>query len=293
MKNIAFALAFAMLLPTYLPSGRAHATSIEDPKTVALLGYAGDRFQLVRKREAVGSNQSPYVRKEVKLKGPELSRLVLAGLDKAAEVAFPAAQRVQLEWQPDEALLSQLDSVRGSRREAMMEAAVLAHLRALPQRQEWDQIIVVLPKFQFSDAKGLGGQLMGMGVYVQPLEKSQLDVNGLSLDPLPSDSSDDPAAINPATGERVTAFRYTAPYFFFQTLTLDAKSLMVLKRVVRLDNLKYANPDDQHRGSQADLSSDLLAKAMGRLVERSAMRTVGGDVTVGPVKPVAPAPKQP
>lgn len=144
------------------------------PKVYALISAVGDQFTYVTQKESVGSNiLDHYDRKVIKIPNDAINASVLRGLDRAIEQRDPGSKRILARLNPLE-----MNGVLPVEREKVAMKKLLESLETLPQRQEWDTIIVVTPKFQFSERKGMGSKLEGMGIYVQPLTGSSLNLDG-------------------------------------------------------------------------------------------------------------------
>ena len=255
------------------------------PQTVALLAAIGDRIDIVRQREQVGSHMEPYTRKTVQVSSQALNYAVLRGLDRAISEEEPDTQRVLLQWTMPEDVYAKVIEASGSARQALVLAALTSHLRELPQRKDWSRIEVVLPAYTFLQLKGMGTKLAGIGVYVQPLKNQRVDLDGSGDGSLTlSDAAGDYRTINPRTGETGNSSVYMAPFMYFERLSFDAKTLDLLKRQRFFDNTKYADP----QSTALDVSQQMTTvELMGKLVEsveRSAyksIRQMKSEVTVG------------
>lgn len=180
----------------------------------ALVAAVGDQFQYVRQKESVGSNFiDNHSRQTLKVPDHSLNYAVLRGLDRAVETEYPNSERVLLAVKgvPD------IQAALPQDREALTMEHVLAVLEGNPARKDWDQIIVVVPKWLMSGRQGMGGKLTGIGLYVQPLG-NDWDTSGELVD----DSVEDTAR------EQVRSKKFIAPFFYVQVTTLDAKTLKAI-----------------------------------------------------------------
>lgn len=283
-----FAPLALLLLPLLCAADRAPA-----PQTVALVAAIGDRIDFVRQRESVGSHLEPYTRKTLQVSNQALNYAVLRGLDKAMSEEEPDTQRVLLQWTMPEDVYAKLSQARGAARQTLVLEALTAHLRALPQRMNWDRIEVVIPAYTYAQMKGMGTKLAGIGVYVQPLKSQKFDAGDLSEDDVAlTDADGDYTTVNPRTGEKANSSVYMAPYMYFERLTFDAKTLALLKRQRFFDNTKYADPESTALDVSAQMSPTELMGKLVESVERSAyksVRQITSEVKVTAPRPVSAA----
>jgi hypothetical protein len=264
------------------PAATASASSGSTaPKVFALVSAVGDQFQYVRQKESVGSHLDPFVRNTLTVPDHALNNAVLRGLDRAVGAEYPDSQRIFMAMRPDLSIQTALPQER----EALTMRRVMDMLEKHPQRNEWDQVIVVAPKWLMSERQGMGSKLSGIGLYVQPLG-SELDTSGEFVD----DSVEDMGR------QQVRSRRFVAPFFYVQVTTLDAKTLKTIRSESRYDFRKIVDKDSTALDVAAQFTPEQLASHMQRFVETSALRAVSekadsGTVQVGPVKTVTePAP---
>ena len=251
------------------------------PRVFALVAAVGDQFQYVRQKESVGSNFiDNHTRQTLKVPDHSLNYAVLRGLDRAVELDYPGAERVLLAVKG----VPEIQAALPQDREALTMKHVLGVLEANPARKDWDQIIVVVPKWLMSGRQGIGGKLTGIGVYVQPLGE-EMDKSGDFVDDVVEDTA----------REQVRSRRFVAPYFYVQVTTLDAKTLKVTKSESRYDFRKIVDKESTALDVAAQFTPEQLASHMQRFVETSALKAVNekadtGTVQVGPVKTVSTEP---
>lgn len=271
------------------------------PPVVALLAAVGEQIDVVRQRASVGSNIEPFRRRSMPINGQALNYAVLRGLDRAIAEEEPQAQRVLLRWTaPPETAKALADSASKSR-EAIVQEALLHYLSTLPERAQWDRIEAILPSYFFSEIKGMGRKLSGIGIYVQPLANSRFDFdeNGEMSEAAGQSAGDgdgDHRTIDPNTGAVGRSATFIAPYMYFQRITLDARTLEVIGRKRQFDNTKYADPN----ATALDVGDQMPVKQMFekllQVVERSAYQSVRGvrsevNVTVPVPVPADSAPR--
>ena len=252
------------------------------PQTVALLAAIGDRIDIVRQREQVGSHIEPYTRKTLQVSSQALNYAVLRGLDRAMSEEEPNAERVLLQWTMPEDVYAKVSQANGSARQTLVLDALTSHLRELPQRKDWSRIEVVIPAYTFLQLKGLGTKLAGIGVYVQPLKNQRIDLDGLG-DMNLSDAAGDYRTINPRTGETGNSSVYMAPYMYFERLSFDAKTLVLLKRQRFFENTKYADPQSTALDVSQQMTTGELLVKLAESVERAAYKSIrqtNGEVTM-------------
>jgi len=264
----------------------AQRVQAEAPTTVALMAAVGDQFSFVRQRQGTGSHIEPFTRKTVQLESQQLNFAVLRGLDRAIELEEPAARRVLLSWNPPAELTAELNKASSKDRNEQLLDALRKHLSSVPERTQWDRIEAVLPHFAGRGVKGMAGKLNGIGVYVQPLSTMAVDIDDEGGVVETSERNGDYHTVNPRTGEKSNYSTYVAPYFYFDRVTLDARTLKVLARKPQLDSVKYHDPDSNARDVGTQLSmADMMGKLLD-LAEKSAYKSVRGSVEVSAPKVV-------
>ncbi len=244
------------------------------PKTIALVAAVGDQFQYVRQKEGVGSRLEPFIRRAVTAPDQLLNRMVLRGLDRAAAAQYPDAERIMMALQPDSPELKVLPQDR----EAHTMGRVMEMLKAYPDRERWDQIMVVTPKWLMSERQGMGSKLSGIGMYVQPLGSGRDIMDETGLDEEVRDVGKD---------KRPRAKRFVAPFFYMQITVLDAKTLRVIRSEDRYDYRKMINSDSAALDVEASFTTEKLGAEIERFVETAARRLVNdkdGSIDIGPVK---------
>lgn len=284
-------LIVAALACTCLWWGAARAQTTPDkPVVIALVATVGDQISYARQRSSAGTRIDPTYRKTLAIPTQALNAAVLKGLDRALEKEQPGSQRVMLLWNTPEATTVAMKDAFGERRNALLLEALIAQLRAIPQRAQWDRIEAILPRYAHNERDGMGTKLGGIGFYVQPLPNVVVEFqeNG---DTVTTENDGAGRTIDPKTGEKGNYATFVAPYFYFERITLDAKTLAVIARTSHFDNTKYHDP----RSTANDIADQMpLAEMFTRLatlMEQSAFRAVRGvrpDIQVSPLHEVAP-----
>ena len=251
------------------------------PKTIALLAAVGDQFQYVRQKESVGSNLEPFIRQSITAPGQLLNRMVLKGMDKAVAAEYPGAEVVMMTLRPDPPELKILPQDR----EAHTMGRVMAMLKDYQDRQRWDEIMVVTPKWLMSERRGMGSKLSGIGIYVQPLGSGKDASEENALDDEVRDGGEN---------QKMRSKTFVAPFFYIQVTVLDAKTLKVLRTDDRYDYRKLVNSDSAALDVQASFTPEQLGAELERFVETASRRLVvdrPGSVEIGPLKTTRPAPE--
>ena len=291
MKNTALNLVAIIALGA---SFSINAQTSTDPapapkqKVYALISAVGDQFTYVTQKTSVGSNViDNFSRQVVRVPNDAINASVLKGLDNAIAQRDPGSKRILAKLNPLE-----MDGVLPIDRERIAMGKLLTSLEKFPQRHEWDTIIVVTPKYQFSGRKGLASKLEGLGVYVQPLESAKLSDDS-SVD-MPASEGEETITPDGKPGKRYSTF--VAPYNYTQTWVFDAKTLKVLETSARYEYQKIYDPESTALNVSKSISIDTLAQIFTTFVERSVARGVGEAlpiVEIGDIKPVATQPAKP
>lgn len=270
---------------TFAVCATAHAQQVAapKPKVYALISAVGDQFTLVVQKEMVGSNMlDNYYRKVVKVSNNGLNVSILKGLDRAMEQRDPGSTRILATLNALE-----MEGVPSIDREKVALGKLLGALEKMPQRMDWDTIIVVTPKFQFSGRKGMASKLEGFGLYVQPLYSGRLEDNDMGADILGSEGED---TITPDGKPGKRSSRYLAPYNYTQTWVFDAKTLKVLETNARYEFQRVYDQDATALNITKSIPVEKLAEILSNFIERSVARGVGESlpsIEIGDIKPVA------
>ena len=260
----------------------ADPTTPPKPKVYALISAVGDQFTYVTQKQSVGSNVlDNFSRQVIKVPNDAINASVLKGLDNAIAQRDPGSKRILARLNAFE-----MEGVRPIDREKVAMKKLLEALEKFPQRQEWDLIIVVTPKFQYSERKGMGSKLEGIGVYVQPLEGGALR-DDAGADIMGSDGED---TVSPdGKPSNRTSKTYVAPYNYTQTWVFDAKTLKVLDQSARYDFIRIFDQESTAINVANSIPPEKLATIFINFVEKSVARGVGEAlplIEIGDVKPV-------
>jgi hypothetical protein len=259
------------------------------PRTYALVAAIGDKFTYVRQKQGTGSHLDPITRQQVNVMDNALNLSALRGLDKALNETEPESKRVFLSLNAAE-----MDGVLPQDREKVAIGKVVAALEKMPQRADWDKILVVTPSFRYSEFNGMGGKLHGFGVYSQPLYSGSLG-SGDSTD-TNFELQGESEVVTPEN-ESTRSKRYVAPFSYMDLYVLDARTMLVLEKRERFDNQKLFDPKSTAIDVDNTITREHLAARLEALVERSVGRAlkqteIGTKVEMGELKQVKPDSKK-
>lgn len=267
----------------------------------ALISAVGDQFTYVKLRQQVGSNIiDNNFRKVMKAPDNGLNLAVLKGMDTAIAAANPDSERVFLSLNPVE-----LEGVLPQNREAVAIGKLISVIEKMPERQNWDKIVIAVPNFLMSERDGMGPKLQGFGLYVQPLVSGSFSgVGGDNNTEVLGNDIDRGTDSDTGTpnGKRSRSKQYVAPFAYMVVYILDAKTLKVLEKNARYDYSKLSDPESTALNIENAMTPEFISARMTRLIERSAAAALGvtdsgGSVVIGDIKraptPPAPAPNTP
>lgn len=267
-------------LATFAPRAQA----ADKPKVYALVSAIGGEITVVRQRRDVGSHLEPYRRDKVPVPNADVDAAVLRGLDRAVASEDPDSRRVFLRLASD-----QVRGVAGYQRGEVLSRKALAALETMPERQEWDRIILVAPRFLNPERAGMGSKLYGIGVYIQPIGRSRDSVLEGGID-----TASDPDTISP-DGEKGSSYRYVAPYFYAQLWVIDAKTMKVLETNERYDFQRIFDPNSVALDVAQSIPVEVLATMVEKFVERASARALNdqqGEVIIKEPRIVDPTPRK-
>lgn len=294
--------AFALLLGLCLwnsAAGQANDRSATQevgppkPKVYALIAAVGGEFNLVVEVPTTGTHLAPYRRTTTDVPNDTLNRLALHGLETAIAKIDPDSKRIYL-------ILSapQLAGVEPSLRETVAISKIVSALEKVPQRREWDRIVVATPAYRTLASNGLGSKLSGMGLFSEPLCQGGCggwirrdDARFLDQEP--------PDGVDAVTSEDkpIKARTYLAPYSYITVWILDPETLAVVDKQQGFDNQKLAEPvykaplNLDQTETQQYLNrrvAGLISLSIGEAVLRSEVNAKRGIVEVGEIKIVKP-----
>ena len=270
MKRLVLLLLATLAMPV---------SAAETGKTYALISAIGSSLAYTRLKMATGSHLEPYERATMALPNASMDAAALRGLESVVKQTDPEARFVYLRLNP-----SELDKVAAPRRGETALGKLAAALERMPERRSWHQVLLLAPRYVPYEREMLGSKLQGIGVYVQPFERSKLDpgdeING----------RDDAEAISPR-GEAVRASSFIAPYFYAQVWVLDAGTLEVLYTAERFDYQRIYDPQSAAINIERAIPPETIGPLVESFVEKAsakALRDAIGVVTVTEPRVVQP-----
>lgn len=242
------------------------------PKTYALIAALGDQFAMVTEVSSTGTHLSPIRRTNHTVDNDLLNRLALSGLDTAIARLDPDSRRIYMTLKP-----RGLEDVPGPRRESATLDRVLAALEAMPQRSEWDRIVVLTPTYAAKDIDGLPGKLQGPGAFVEPMCQGRTGKS--STDPDSCTTNSRPPAGPEATAPDGTVSpvnQYAAPFSYVQLWVLDPGTLAVIDQQKVFDSQKLFDPNAPMGMPTAEFVAArftaVVRKSIGRAVDDTVLR---------------------
>jgi hypothetical protein len=296
------ALAAGCLLAC-LMAGQAYAEGASEsvkrgePRVYALIAAVGEEFTVVSDVMVTGSHLPNYRRRTSEVQNNILNRIALNGLDSAIASIDPASKRIYMSL-----VAVPMDRVAPSKRDEVAIGAVVAELKKMPDRAQWERIVVATPAYRALDVDGMPSRLQGFGVFSERLCKAGCanPLGGIprELAPEPLDGVD---AVT-MDDEKIKARTFLAPFSYIAVWVLDPKTLAVLDKQQGFDNQKLA---ERHHKPALDLSQidaqqylvgrivTLINTSIGAAVMNSELNERRGKVEVGEPELVDPsAPKK-
>jgi hypothetical protein len=258
------------------------------PRVYALIAAVGEQFTEVKEVSRTGTHLPPYRRSSTQVNNNILNRLALYSLDKAVAKIDSGSRRVYLSLPA-----AQMDGVAPMQRESVAIAKVVAELQQMPQRLEWDRILIVTPAYRTLELNGLAGKMQGFGLFNESVCQG---CGGIGPNALTQPKEVfGPEALS-SEDKIVHADTYLAPFSYIEVWILDPKTLEVLDQQQGFDSQKLAEPSYKE---PLDLTKanfqEYLARRLTNMVELSVTQAVTrselswlGRVEVGPVKEVNP-----
>jgi hypothetical protein len=262
------------------------------PRVYALVAAIGDQFSVVSEVSRTGTHLSPYQRRTSHVSDDVLNRLALHSLDQAVARADPNSTRVYMAL-PALAM----DGVAPSEREAVALAQIKRALEGLPQRMEWDRIVIATPAYRALELNGLGTKQLGFGLFAET--QCQAGCGGFRQeDSAKAITREPPDGVDAITSDDqpIKARTFVAPFSYIAVWVLDPKTLAVLDRQEGFDSQKLAQPLEKPLDlSQAEGQkyiamriANLIDLSVGEAVMHSEVALRRGTVEVGPFKEVKP-----
>ncbi len=264
------------------PAFGAGTAGAGKPKVYALVAAMGDQFSVVYEVPSTGTHLDPYRRSSLQATDNLLNRIMLRSLDKAVADIDPHSKRILM------AIATPgLDDVAPSLREGAAFARAMAQLRNMPQRQEWDRIVVVTPAYSVAKREGIADRLQGVGLFTEPLCQSDPVSCANGFRP-----HDGPIAVTPLNTKIKTNY-YVAPFSYITVRVLDPATLAVLDTQTSFNSEKLFDPSSDAVDLNRNVGNWFLAATIGKLADLSVREAVmhselRGEVRVNEGKPVAP-----
>ena len=293
MRKIIAAAGFS--LATMMAALAYRQTAAEPPKADAppkpmvymLIAAVGEQFTAMIEIPRTGSNLPPYRRVSIKVRDNVLNRYVLYSLDKAIAETDPDSKRLTMTLRA-----ADMDAGLLPEREKIALDEIISDLRGMPERMEWDRIVVATPAYRAFEYNGVAGHLAGFGVFYQPLGGGFNDFMG-GLSPNSFGDFGAPDAVTP-DNKLVRSFRYAAPFSLIDIWVLDPKTLAVLDKQQRFDNVKVFDPMSDSLQITKNVNPAALMDKVSSLIERSVAAAIAhselldkrGVVNVGKIKEV-------
>jgi hypothetical protein len=287
IRSGAPAFFFGVLLLTSglaIGQGTTGPVAPAKPRVYALVAAVGSSFHFVRETRSTGSHLDPYRRSAVEAPDNVLNRIVLHGLDKEIGLNHPESRRVYLAMSA-----APMAGVASSQRDNVAIARVVAELEKMPQRLEWDRIVVATPAYKLFEVNGVASKLQGFGISIHPFEDGLWNFfNNRPFD----DSLNGEDVVTPDGTTRRTRV-YLAPYSYIAIWILDPKTLAILDKQERFDNRKVGDPQSGSLDLSQVVSKEFLARQVIGLIERSIHEAVmhtelAGKVDIREIREVKP-----
>ena len=286
MRSIVAAIGFCLINlatgPTYGQAATEPANAVK-PKVYALVAAVGEQFSFVSEVQSTGSHLSPYRRRTIEVPNNILNRLALHGLDKAIANIDPDSKRIYMALPA-----AQMAGVAASERESVAISKIVSELEKMPQRLEWDRIVIATPAYRALELNGLASRLQGFGLFSQPLCQGRCgdDLHQLGQDGVDAVTSED---------KTIRARTYIAPFSYIEVWVLDPKSMAILDKRRGLDSQKLADPSYKPLDLSQSVGQKYVAGRISSLIELSVGEAVmhselnrRGKVEVGEPKVINP-----
>jgi hypothetical protein len=265
VRSIVAAIGFCLI---NLATGPAYGQAVTEPanaikpRVYALVAAVGEQFSFVSEVPSIGSRLSPYRRRTVEVANNVLNRLALHGLDKAIANIDPDSKRIYMALPA-----AQMAGIAPSEREGVAIKTIVAELEKMPQRLEWDRIVIATPAYRALELNGLANKLQGFGLFSQPLCQGGCgdDLHMLGQDGVDAVTSED---------KTIRARVYIAPFSYIEVWVLDPKSLAILDKQQGFDSQKLGERGYRLLDLTESVNQNYVAGRISSLIERS----VGGAV---------------
>jgi hypothetical protein len=245
----------------------AWAETPERPKTYALVSAVGDDISIVRARRTTGTHFEGYVRSTMPALNGVIHLAMLRGMDRGIARREPQSTRVFLRLSS-----GQLDDAPVHQREQAALDRLRNALQALPQRKDWDEIIVITPHYRFSEMQGLPGKLHGVGIYFNNLGNEAEAFFTQTFGPGGAPIENAVVGVDGTPTGRSS--RYVALFSYTKVWFLDAKTLQVNQSEPWIVDEKLYDPMSTALDVGKMFTPEQLVRSFESFVERSATRSV-------------------
>jgi hypothetical protein len=246
-----------------------------DKKVVAIASAVGGEISHVIAKITTGSNLDPYQRQRATLSDSALDAVIMRGVDRVVARTMPDTERIFLRLNP-----LALAGMRPEQRDTAAFERLLAEMRKWPQRQQWDRIVIMTPRYMHGERAGLGAKLHGIGVYVQNLD------NLTEYEVIEPDGSKGEQRRN----------RYVALYYYATLTILDAKTLQIIEQRPWFMDEKIHDSSSAALHMVNMLSADQIASRLEAFAEEASGRalasTLSGRVEPGELQVLPSMPPQ-
>jgi hypothetical protein len=208
VRSIVTAIGFCLINvatgPAYGQVATEPANSVK-PRVYALVAAVGEQFSVLSEVQSTGSHLSPYRRRTIEVPNNILNRLALHGLDKAIANIDPDSKRIYMALPA-----AQMAGVAPSEREGVAISKIVSELEKMPQRLEWDRIVIATPAYRALELNGLASKLQGFGLFSQPLCQARCvdDLHTLGQDGVDAVTSEDKTIRARTISRRFPTLRY-------------------------------------------------------------------------------------
>jgi hypothetical protein len=260
-----FVAALSMLAAAGALAAEPETPAAAKPRTFALVSAVGAQFTAVHEVTHVGSHLSPYRRDLLEAPGNVLNKLVLHSLDDAVAKIEPASKRIYLA-----VATVRPRSATFSMETAALEA-VVAELRGMPDRTQWDRVVVATPAYRGAGTarEALPDRLQGIGIVTQSLCQGEWAYCDSRTRPATAGL----AAVTPE-GEPITVSRFVAPFMSIKVWILDPKTLEVLDVQEVFEHQKLFDPKSDAIDMNQNVAKRVLATRIVELVEHATREAV-------------------
>src|SRR5207302_8742340 len=100
----------------------------------------GGQFIMVTEVQSVRCYPSPYIRRTIERQNNSLNRMTMPSLDTAIANIDPDSRRIYMAL-----TAAQMAGISPSEREDVAISTIMAELEKMPQRLEWDRIVIATP----------------------------------------------------------------------------------------------------------------------------------------------------